>query len=145
MRVVSIYLSLLFLYPAAFRDQFSEEMVSVFRQRAGERPGTFRFVLKEFSSIGKGACTMWLAKFFSVGRHPPLSETSEAICSPVTIPEIKSQRQTAIRMMVASIARHDFLNARRYSDEETRLQFVLRDLETRTPAPGEQSDDLMCS
>jgi hypothetical protein len=41
-------------------------------------------------------------------------------------------------MMVASIARHDFPNARRYSNEETRLKLVLRDLETETPAPGEQ-------
>lgn len=138
MRVVDLYRSMLLLYPAAFRDQFSEEMVSVFQQRAGERPGALNFFVREFFSIGKGACTMWLAKILTLNRNPPPSEAADAICTPVTITEIKSQRQTAIRMMVASIARHDFPNARRYSNEETRLKLVLRDLETETPAPGEQ-------
>jgi hypothetical protein len=135
MRLVDLYRGLLFLYPVAFRDQFSEEMVSVFKQRAGERPGTLNFFVTEFSSIAKGACIMWLAKILAVNRNPPPSETADALCTPVTIAEINSQRQTAIRMMVASIARHDFLNARRYSYEETRLKLVLYDLESGTPAP----------
>jgi hypothetical protein len=33
-------------------------------------------------------------------------------------------------MMVASIAKHDFLNARRYSYEESRLKMALYDLES---------------
>jgi hypothetical protein len=136
MRVVDIYRGLLFLYPAAFRDHFSEEMVSVFQQRAAERPGTLNFFVREFSSAAKGACTMWLAKVLTVNRNPPPSEAADATCSPVTVAEIDSQRQTAIRMMVASIAKHDFLNARRYSNEETRLKLVLHDLERGAPAQG---------
>jgi hypothetical protein len=53
MRVVDLYRGLLFLYPADFRDQFSEEMVSVFQQRAGERPGIFSFFAREFSASQK--------------------------------------------------------------------------------------------
>jgi len=135
MRVVDLYRGLLFLYPVAFRDQFSEEMVSVFQQRAGERPGMFSFFAREFFSIAKGACTMWLAKILTVNSNPPPSEAADATSSPVTIAEINSRRQTAIRMTVASIAQHDFLNARRYSYEETRLKLVLHDLESETPAP----------
>jgi hypothetical protein len=133
MRVVDLYRSVLFLYPADFRNQFSEEMISVFQQRAAERPGAFYFFVREFSSIAKGACIMWLAK--NLTRHPSPSEATDTTGTTLTISELDNQRQTAIRKMVASIARHDFLNARRYSNEETRLKRVLHDLEKGTPAP----------
>ena len=136
MRVVDLYRGLLFLYPADFRNQFSEEMISVFQQMASERHGTFHFFVKEFSSIAKGACIMWLAKILSVSRNLLPSEAADATCTPVTIAEVESQRQTAIRKMVTSIAKHDFLNARRYSYEETRLQRILRDLEDGISVPG---------
>ncbi len=58
---------------------------------------------------------MWLAKILAVNPLP--SEAADSTCTPVTIAELNGQRQTAIRKMVASIARHDFLNARRYSNE----------------------------
>ena len=66
MRVVDLYRGLLLLYPDDFRNQFSEEMISVFQQRASERPGTFHFFVRELSSIAKGACIMWLAKILTV-------------------------------------------------------------------------------
>jgi hypothetical protein len=141
MRVVDLYRSLLFLYPADFRNQFSEEMICVFQQRAGECLGTFNFFVREFSSIAKGACIMWLAKILTVNRNPSPSEAADATCTPVTMAELNSQRQTAIRKMVASIAKHDFLNARRYSNEETRLKRVLHDLENGTPAPVSKTAD----
>lgn len=137
MRVVDLYRGLLFLYPVAFRDQFSEEMISVFQQRAAERPGTFNFFVREFSSIANGACIMWLAKILT--RNPSPSEAADATCTPVTIADLNSQRQTAIRKMVASIARHDFLNARRYSNEETRLKRILQDLEEGISVPGSRT------
>ena len=134
MRVVDLYRGLLFLYPGDFRNQFSEEMISVFQQRAGERPETFQFFLSEFSGIAKGACIMWLAKILTLNPSP--SEAEDATSTPVTIAELTSQRQTAIKKMVASIAMHDFLNARRYSYEEVRLKRILRDLEDGISAPG---------
>ena len=134
MRVVDLYRGLLFLYPGDFRNQFSEEMISVFQQRAGERPETFQFFLSEFSGIAKGACIMWLAKILT--RNPSPSEAEDATCTPVTTAELNSQRQAAIRKMVASIAKHDFLNARRYSYEEVRLKRILRDLEDGISVPG---------
>ena len=38
--------------------------------------------------------------------------------------------------MVASIAKQDFLDARRYSYEEIRLKRILRDLEDGITVPG---------
>jgi hypothetical protein len=136
MRVVDLYRSLLFLYPADFRNQFSEEMICVFQQRAGECLGTCNFFVREFSSIAKGACIMWLAKILTVNRNSSPSEAADPTCTPLTIAELNSQRQTAIRKMVASIAKHDFLNARRYSYEEVRLKRILRDLEDGISVPG---------
>src|ERR1700726_2636470 len=108
MRIVDLYRGLLFVYPADFRDQFSEEMISVFQQKASERPENLKFLLGEFSSIVKGACIMWLAKILTRDSAP--SEAEDATCIPVTVSELVRQRQTTIKKMVASIAAHDFLN-----------------------------------
>jgi hypothetical protein len=78
MRVVDLYRGLLFLYPVSFRNQFSEEMISVFQGRAAERSGTFKFFIRSFSSIAKGACIMWLAKILAVNRNPSPSEAADA-------------------------------------------------------------------
>jgi hypothetical protein len=80
---------------------------------------------------------MWLSKILT--RNLSRSEAEDATGTPVTIAELNSQRQTAIRKMVASIAKHDFLNARRYSNEETRLKRVLHYLENGTPAPSSET------
>ena len=79
---------------------------------------------------------MWLAKILTVHRNLSPSEAADPTCTPLTIVELNSQRQTAIRKMVASIAKHDFLNARRYSYEEVPLKRILRDLEDGISVPG---------
>jgi hypothetical protein len=133
-----LYRRLLSFYPADFRKQFSEEMLCVFEQRAGERFANRRFVsidfvLAEFSSVMKGAYTMWLEKIPPIDRQPSefaavaSSDVSSTDVS-VTVAELKNQRETAIQKMVASIATHDFISARRYSYEETRLANLLQNL-----------------
>ena len=79
---------------------------------------------------------MWLEKILTVHHNPALPEAADPTGTPMSIAEINSLRQAAIAKMVASIATHDFLNARRYSNEEIRLKLVLRDLEAGSPAPG---------
>jgi hypothetical protein len=138
MRLLDLYRGFLFLYPGDFRRQFSQEMISVFQQRAGERRESLPFFLREFSSIVKGASIMWLAKVLSVNRDPsPLEENTTG--TPVTVAELDSQRQSAIKKMVASIARHDFPNARRYSYEEARLKRMLCDREAGSLPSGSGS------
>ena len=132
MKALDLFRGLLFLYPRDFRGQFSEEMITVFQQRLGERPESFKFLLWEFFSIAKGACIMWLARIRTLNVNPAPTEAEGASCASVTVAELNRQRQTAIKEMVTSIARHDFLNARRYSYEEVRLKRILRDLENGT-------------
>ena len=133
MRLSISFRALLLLYPADFRRQFSAEMLCVFEQRAGEvfangKSATLAFLLTEFFSIVKGAYTMWFARMLRINRNRLPSQPTSSNLEPLTFAEATKQRETAIRNMVASIARHDFSNARRYSDEETRLKNLIQDL-----------------
>jgi hypothetical protein len=47
----------------------------------------------------------------------------------LTNAEAAKQRDAAIQNPVAAIAAHDFINARRYSDEEIRLKNLMHDLQ----------------
>jgi hypothetical protein len=138
-RTSNLYRGLLLLYPEDFRRQFSEEMLCVFEQRAGEhftKRGSLSadFVLAEFFSVMKGAYTMWLEKLSRIAPHPPAKDAVPSPDAPATIAELKSQRETAIQNMVASIATHDFVDARQYSYEETRLNKLLRGLQNEVCA-----------
>jgi hypothetical protein len=137
MTTANFYRRLLWLYPADFRQQFSEEMVSVFEQRAGERfvdrkSVPFAFLLTEFSSIVKGACVMWLTEVLPIDHNRSEFSSAAATTPILSVEEATKQRNVAIRNMVAAIADHDFISARRYSDEEVRLKRVLEELQSRT-------------
>ena len=135
----TFYRGLLHLYPASFRTQFLEEMICVFEQRARERSanGKFEFLaffLTEISSILKGATIMWVAKILPVHRAESFSDASGETLS---LAEVVSRRDAAIKNMVAAIGQHDFSNARRYSYEEARLQRLFEDMQRAALAgPG---------
>ena len=126
MRHRHIYQTLLLLYPLEFHRRFSAEMLCVFEQRASElsanrNSANVAFLLTEFSSLVKGACLMWLSKIRTKIRTIDRSPSPAESTTPLTVAEATTQRDTAIRNMVTAIAAHDFVNARRYSDEEARL------------------------
>ena len=132
MTTAFIYRCLLRIYPSEFRQQFSEEMISVFEQRAGERFAnrgavSFAFLLMEFSGIVKGAYFMWFSKISPFDRKQ--SEYCETTTSNLSAEEATKLRNQAIQKMVATIADHDFVSARRFSDEEARLKHVLEELQ----------------
>jgi hypothetical protein len=139
MTIGGLYRKLLWLYPSDFRQQFSEEMISVFEQRAGERFADREsvspaFLLTEFTSVVKGAYLMWLGKILRMDRNQSASSSALMTTAALSFEDAKEQRDLAIRNMVAAIADHDFVNARRYSDEEARLKRVLEGLKIDTPA-----------
>jgi hypothetical protein len=132
MRAANLYRFVLLLYPPEFRQQFSEEMISVFQQRSGEhfakrRLTSFAFHLKEFFGAVKGAHVMWLSKVRPI-NHNRLQSDAAIVAATPTAAEVTTQHQTAIKNMVKAIAEHDFVNARRYSDEEARLKCLLQEL-----------------
>jgi hypothetical protein len=130
MGVANLYRRVLLLYPPEFRQQFSEEMISVFKQRAGEHFAnrgftSFAFLLKEFFCAVRGAYVMWLSKLLPIRHNRLRPDVSVAATPTLTASEAKMQRDAAIKNMVAAIAEHDFINARRYSYEEIRLKNIL--------------------
>ena len=132
-KTTTVFRALLWLYPSEFRQQFSQEMISVFEQRAGERFADrgavpFAFLLTEFFAIVKGANIMWFSKILPF-RHEQ-SEPGATTTHILTAEEATKLRNQAIEKMVAAIADHDFVKARRYSDEEARLKHVLEELQT---------------
>jgi hypothetical protein len=131
MKLGDVYRVLLRLYPADFRRQFSEEMISVFEQRAGERFANrdsqpVAWLAMEFLSIVKGAHTMWITRILPFQRNFSSSDAAET--SP-TVAEVAHRRQAAIKAMCEAIAKHDFINARRYSNEEARLKHLLAEMD----------------
>jgi hypothetical protein len=131
MRTTSMFRALLWLYPSEFRKQFSSEMISVFEQRAGERfaeKGTVSvaFLVTEFFAIVKGANMMWFSKILPFRRE---SSGAQVQATQLSLEEAVNLRKLAIEKMVAAIADHDFIAARRYSDEEARLKGVVEHLE----------------
>jgi hypothetical protein len=130
-----IFRCLLWLYPLDYRRQFSEEMASVFEQRPGEVSKESRilscaFLLSETSGIFKGAFLMWLTKIVAMNRTRSQCGPELPVTPLLSMEEAARQRSAAIRSTVAAIAEHDFVGARRYSDEEVRLAQVLETLQS---------------
>lgn len=65
---------------------------------------------------------MWLGRIVSINRKQIRAGIPESSGASLTVAQAIEQRNVAIKNMVAAIATHDFLNARRYSDEEIRLK-----------------------
>jgi hypothetical protein len=138
MKTTTVYRALLRLYPPDFRQQFSEEMVCVFEQRAAERLAnggavSVAFFLTEFSAIVKGAHVMWFSKILPFRRKQSEFDIGTPI---LNAEEAAKLRKQAIQKMVAAIADHDFVTARRFSDEEARLTHILEDLRRPSAAPS---------
>src|ERR1700678_4273719 len=105
MTIGGLYRILLCFYPSDFRQQFSEEMVSVFEQRAGERFADrrsvpFAFLLTEFSGIVKGAYIMWLGKIFPMDRNRSEAGSALVTTATLSLEDVTRHRDLAIRKMV---------------------------------------------
>lgn len=134
MKLSDLYRALLLLYPQDFRRQFSEEMIFVFEQRAGERFANresqpVAWLAIEFLSIVKGAHAMWLTGILPIHRNSTSSDGAFPAEASLTVAEVACRRHAAIKDMCISIAKHDFINARRYSNEEERLEDLLAEME----------------
>jgi len=70
---------------------------------------------------------MWFSKILPFDRKQ--SEYCETTTSNLSAEEATKLRNQAIQKMVATIADHDFVSARRFSDEEARLKHVLEELQ----------------
>ena len=73
---------------------------------------------------------MWLTKIRAINRTRSQRGPELPVTPLLSLEELARQRAAAIRSMVAAIAEHDFVAARRNSDEEVRLAQLLATLES---------------
>jgi hypothetical protein len=141
MTVLSFYRVLLLLYPADFRHEFAEEMLLVFEQIAGEqlvaasKIERTAFLISELTGIAKGAYTMWMKKRVAAVEFTSISSNEASL----TVEQLAARRTEAIEHMVIAIAKHDFINARRYSEEEGRIERRLKEISAKVQIKGTHS------
>jgi hypothetical protein len=138
MNIVRVYRMLLYLYPNYFRQQFSEEMVDVFRQRAHDlttRRGAVyaSFVLREYIGLPIGAAGAWIGGIMPkkkylvisipiISEHFPKPTAEEARLS---TPELQRRHDEVQATMFQAAANHDFVTARFYEAQVARLHVFL--------------------
>jgi hypothetical protein len=118
------YKFMLLLYPRGHRDQFAEEMLSVFEEAFDERRAhrwswSVRFAFAEVTGLIGGAAGAWFD-----GKPAPEVPTAS------TLPHelIEAQRRVDLNVagMVQAIANHQFERARALSNQEREARENLR-------------------
>ena len=144
------YEILLRLYPRDYRAMFAAEMVSAFEEASAERRrhgrGAYlRLALAELMALAMGAGVEWIAKLTTdssvrgrslpdrlLMRPPSVPWDAHYAGAFVNIPDEVSRAQERtdllVQRIVHAISHHDFLGARRYSDEERQAREHLRRL-----------------
>jgi hypothetical protein len=118
----------LLLYPRQHRDQFAEEMVSVFEEARNERhyqgwAWYFRFAFAEFNGLIAGAAGAWLDQ----PREAPVPAQNPARgWMPRELAEAQERVDANIAAMVHAIANHQFERARVLANQEREAREKLR-------------------
>lgn len=141
MRLIQrVYELLLRLYPADLRALFAPEMSTVFESAAEEQRcrGRLRlagFVTVELLGLLRGAAVEWTARLMEGASRRRI--TGNIDLTRMRPPEVSKETYTAaidevldarrqvdfnLRRMTAALSRHDFVQARFYSDEERKAR-----------------------
>jgi hypothetical protein len=118
----------LLLYPRQHRDQFAEEMLSVFEEAGNERhyqgwAWYIRFACAEFNGLIAGAAGAWLDE----RRETPAPVQDPARgWQPRELVEAQQRVDANIAAMVHAIANHQFERARLLSNQEREARENLR-------------------
>jgi hypothetical protein len=139
MNIQRVYRVLLYLYPKVFREQFSEEMLEVFRQKAhdlaaGRGMAFASFVFREFIGLPIGAAGTWIGgimltkKYFvisvpMISDHFPKPTAEEAGLNSA---ELQQRHDEIQATMFQAAANRDFTAAHSYEAQVARLQLLLR-------------------
>jgi len=132
-----VYEFLLRLYPRDYRAVFAKEMSNAFEQGLAERRdqgwgAAWRFALAELVGLTIGAGIEWIAKLSTDSsiRGRSLSDRPLNAGAFPNVPEEVSNAQQRtellVKRIVHAISHHDYIGARRYSDEERIARESLR-------------------
>ncbi len=120
------YRFMLFLYPRWHRNQFSEEMRSVFEEAFAERRAqgwswSVQFAFEEMAGLIGGAGEAWLAP-----KRVPEAQTASTSNLPQELIDAQQGVDANIAGMVRAIANHQFERARVHSNQERQARERLR-------------------
>ena len=137
---------LLRLYPASYRDLLGEEMFSVFEQAAQEQRARgclafTRFALAEVFGLLLGSAGAWrryraTERALDLRNMRPPEVSKASYCTAVD--EVLAARQLVavnLGLMQEAISRHEFVQARFYSDEERKAREHLRSVRRKYRIP----------
>ncbi len=127
-----VYEFLLRLYPRDYRAVFAKEMSNAFEQGLAERRdqgwgAAWRFALAELVGLTIGAGIEWIAKLSTDssvrGRSLPDRQLSAHYAGafpnfPEEVSKAQERTELLVKRIVHAISHHDYVGARRYSDEE---------------------------
>jgi hypothetical protein len=116
----------LLLYPRRHRDQFAEEMLSVFDEASAEGrehcwTWYVRFAFSEVTGLVAGAAEAWLEP-----QRPVEAPTAGSSYLPQELIEAQRRVDANIAGMVHAIANHQFERARVLSNQEREARENLR-------------------
>ena len=118
------YKFMLLLYPRPYRDQFADEMQSVFEELCSDRRDLgwawcVRFAFAEITGLIGGAAGAWMP------AKPPVA-APVASSLPHELIEAQQLVDRKVAGMVHAIANHQFEKARVHSDQERLARENLR-------------------
>lgn len=118
----------LILYPRAHRDQFAEEMLSVFEQLSDDRRSRgqswyVRFAFAEIAGLIGGATRAWMEQ--RPAASSPGRETARGWL-PRDLADAQQRVDANVAAMVHAIANHQFERARILSNQEREAREHLR-------------------
>jgi hypothetical protein len=122
------YQFLLLLYPRGHRDQFADEMLSVFEEARNERHyqgwGWYiRFALGEMTGLIGGAAGAWLDE----RREAPVPAQQPARgWQPQELIDAQQRVDANVAAMIQAIANHQFERARTLANQEREARENLR-------------------
>jgi hypothetical protein len=120
------YRFMLLVYPRWHRNQFSEEMRSVFEEAFAERRAqgwswSVQFAFEETAGLIGGAAEAWLAP-----KPGPEVQTASTSHLPQDLVDAQQRVDANIAGMVYAIANHQFESARVHSFQERQARERLR-------------------
>lgn len=124
------YKFILLLYPRGYRDQFAEEMTSVFEEASQESRAQgwawhVRFAFAEIAGLIGGAAGAWLPR---QAPAPIPSQTPAGRWMPQELSEAQQRVDANVAAMVHAIANHQFEKARVLANQEREARENLRRL-----------------
>lgn len=123
--MTKLHLLSLKFYPADIREEFGEQMATVFEQAVAGRRG-FALLCLVFRELAGTITAGMKARLFPRSARP-----DDSLAFPTDIPETERYLQVVSKRLIHAIAHHDFSGARYYDAQERQARQLLAQLRSQ--------------